>query len=65
MDLQLWLSIEGIAEYLGDSKGTVCLWLERKKVSAHRVGRLWVFKASEVVQWIIAGGTTTNDKQQG
>ena len=40
MELQPWLSVEGIAEYLGVSKETIHRWLERKKIPAHRVGKL-------------------------
>ncbi len=56
MELQPWLSVEGIAEYLGVSKETIYRWLERKKIPAHRIGKLWKFKPSEVDQWILAGG---------
>jgi excisionase family DNA binding protein len=55
MDLQPWLSVEGIAEYLGVSKETVYRWLERKKIPAHRIGKLWKFKPSEVDQWVKSG----------
>ena len=51
-----WLSVEEIAEHLGISKETVYRWLERKKIPAHRVGKLWKFQASEVDDWVRAGG---------
>lgn len=50
-----WLSVEEIAAHLGISKETVYRWLDRGKVPAHRVGRLWKFKASEVDEWIMRG----------
>ena len=50
-----WLSVEEVAQYLGISKETVYRWLEKKKIPAHRVGKLWKFKTKEVDQWIIAG----------
>lgn len=55
-DTERWLSVEEIAVHLGISKETVYRWLEKEKIPAHRVGRLWKFKASEVDQWIVAGG---------
>jgi excisionase family DNA binding protein len=39
-----WLSVEEIAEYLGINRDTVCKWIERKKMPAHKVGRLWKFR---------------------
>lgn len=47
-----WLSVEEIAQYLGISKETIYRWLEKKKIPAHRIGKLWKFKASEVDSWI-------------
>jgi excisionase family DNA binding protein len=35
---------------------TIYRWIERKKLPAHRVGRLWKFKGSEVDAWVRSGG---------
>lgn len=51
-----WLSVAEIAEHLGVSKETVYRWLEKGKIPAHRVGKLWKFKASEVDKWVTEGG---------
>ena len=50
-----WLSVQEIAQYLGISKETVYRWLEKDKIPAHRVGKLWKFKAYEVDQWVLKG----------
>ena len=54
--LEPWFSVEEIARHLGVSKETIYRWLERKTVPAHRMGKLWKFKASEVDEWVKAGG---------
>ncbi len=63
-----WLSVEEIGAHLGVSKETIYRWLEKKKIPAHRVGRLWKFKTREVDQWVMDGGATSHSietKQQG
>ena len=52
-----WCSVEEIAKHLGVSKETVYRWLEREAIPAHRIGKLWKFKASEVDKWVIDGGS--------
>lgn len=53
-----WLSVEEIAEYLGVSKDTVYAWIRGRDMPAHRIGRLWKFKAQEVDEWVKSGGAT-------
>ncbi len=50
-----WLSVEEIAAHLGISKETVYRWLEKGRVPAHRVGKLWKFKAADVDEWVKNG----------
>ena len=59
MILEPWVSVEGTADYSGVSKETIYRWLERKKIPAYRIGKLWKFKPSEVDQWVISGGAVT------
>ncbi len=49
------LSVEEIAAHLGVNPDTVYKWIERKKLPAHKVGRLWKFKATEVDEWVREG----------
>ena len=57
-----WYSVEEISQHLGVSKESIYRWLERKKIPAHRVGKLWKFKTSEVDDWVTSGGAgETND----
>lgn len=59
-ETERWLSVEEIAAHLGISKETIYRWLEKEKIPAHRVGRLWKFKASEVDQWVKEGEAKEN-----
>lgn len=51
-----WVSVEQIAEHLGVTRDSIYRWIDRKGLPAHRVGRLWKFKASEVDDWVRDGG---------
>jgi len=43
-----WVSLEEISKHLGVSTDTIHRWIRAKKIPAHRGGRLWKFKVSEV-----------------
>ena len=47
-----WLSLEEIARYLGVSRDTVRNWIKKEGIPAHKIGRLWRFKKSEVDNWV-------------
>jgi len=49
------VTLEAIAEHLGISTDTVHRWIRAKKIPAHRIGRQWRFKVSEVDEWVRAG----------
>jgi excisionase family DNA binding protein len=61
-----WLSGDEICRHLGVSKDTVYKWIDKHDMPAHRMGRLWKFKVSQVDAWIEAGGADeksgTDDK---
>ncbi len=50
-----WLSVEEIARYLGVSKESIYRWLEKQRIPAHRVGKQWRFKPSEIDRWVTSG----------
>lgn len=51
-----WYSLAEITEYLGVSRDTVLNWIANKRMPAHKVGRLWKFKISEIDEWIRNAG---------
>ncbi len=50
-----WVSVDQVALHLNVKPDTVYKWLERKEMPAHKVGRLWRFKISEIDQWVLSG----------
>ncbi len=57
-----WVSVDEVAKPLKVKPDTVYKWLERKEMPAHKVGRLWRFKISEVDQWILNGMAANKGK---
>ncbi|MDP6523706.1 MAG: helix-turn-helix domain-containing protein [Kiritimatiellia bacterium] len=49
------VSLDEIALHLGVSKDTIYRWIDRREMPAHKVGRLWKFKVSEVDDWVREG----------
>lgn len=58
-----WLSVEEISKYLGVSNDTVYRWIDKHRMPAHRLGRLWKFKKDEVDTWVRSGGA--NEERNG
>lgn len=50
-----WSSLEDIADYLGVNKDTIRNWIKKTDIPAHKIGRQWKFKLSEVDEWIKSG----------
>lgn len=50
-----WYSTKEICAYLGISRDTMLTWISKKNMPAHKVGRNWMFKPSEVDAWIKSG----------
>ncbi len=50
-----WSSLEEIAEHLGVSKDTIYRWIATRQMPAHKIGKLWKFKISEIDDWVTRG----------
>jgi len=55
-----WVSVDDVAKHLDVAKDSVYRWIDRRRLPAHRIGRLWKFKLSEVDQWVRAGGADSD-----
>ena len=53
-----WVSVGQIAQHLNVKTFTIYKWLERKQMPAHKVGRLWRFKVTEVDEWVKCGNAS-------
>ena len=50
-----WASLDEVSDYLGVTKDTVRNWIKKTDIPAHKIGRLWKFKFSEVDEWVKSG----------
>lgn len=51
-----YIGIDEAADYLGIKTGTLRKWIrEEKGVPAHKIGKLWKFKKSELDEWVNSG----------
>jgi excisionase family DNA binding protein len=61
MTTEPWVSVDDVVKHLGVARDSVYRWIERKGLPAHKVGRIWKFKLSEVDAWVRAGGANVDD----
>lgn len=47
-----WVGVEDVAAHLRVAKDSVYRWIEEKGLPAHRIGRLFRFKLSEIDEWV-------------
>jgi len=47
-----WVGVENVAAHLRVAKESIYRWIDSKGFPAHRVGRLFRFKLSEVDEWV-------------
>ena len=58
MPTEPWVSVEDLAKHLGVAKDSVYRWIDHKGLPAHKIGRLWKLKVSEVDDWVRSGGAS-------
>ena len=57
-----WSSVDEVAKHLGVAQDSIYRWIESRGLPAHKIGRLWKFKLSEVDEWVRAGGAEGGEK---
>lgn len=50
-----WVSVDQVTAHLGVSQDSVYRWIASRGLPAHRIGRLWKFKLSDVDAWVRTG----------
>jgi len=50
-----WISVTEAAVFLGVTKDTIRNWIKKTDIPAHKIGKLWKFKRSELDEWVKSG----------
>ena len=53
--LDHWCSTKERCAYLGISRDTMLMWIFKKNMPAHNLGRNWMFKTSEIDELVRSG----------
>ena len=56
-----WVSLQEAATHLGVTKDTIRNWIKKTDIPAHKIGKLWKFKLSELDLWVKSGKSAIND----
>ena len=57
---EIWVGINEVATHLGVTKETIRNWIKKTDIPAHKIGKLWKFKLSEVDEWVKSGKSAIN-----
>jgi excisionase family DNA binding protein len=52
LNMDKWLTLEQIAEYLQMSTSSIYKMAQAKKIPSYKVGRQWRFKKEEIDKWV-------------
>lgn len=63
-NLEKWRPMSTVVEYLSVSRETILQLIEKKGMPAHKVGRQWKFKISEIDEWIRSGTAADAEKTE-
>lgn len=53
--IEKWVNLEDIAEYLSVSKDTIRIWIRNGKLPYYKAGKRYKFKVSEVDDYVRNG----------
>ena len=61
LNKEKYISLNETADYLGIKPVTLRSWIRnpQNEVPAHKIGRFWKFKCSEIDAWVNSGKSAT------
>ena len=59
-NVENWIGIDEVTAHLGVTKETVRNFLRKANIPAHKIGKKWKFKISEIDDWVKSGKSAIN-----
>lgn len=60
-----WVSIDAVQAYLGVTRDTLYRWIKYKNFPAHKTGRIYKIRLSEVDEWVKNKNNLVQDDTNG
>ena len=57
-----WSGIEEIAEHIQVHKDTIRIGIRKGEIPAHKIGKQWRFRISEIDEWVRSGKSANINK---
>lgn len=57
---EAWAGMNEAATHLGVTPETIRNWIKKTDIPAHKIGKLWKFKLSELDEWATSGKSAIN-----
>lgn len=58
VNVEKWINIDEVADYLGIKPETVREWIRKGKgIPAHKIGKQWIYKCLELDEWVKSGNS--------
>ena len=64
-NIEKWTNLNDVQEYIGVGRERILHWISKRDMPAYKVGRRWMFKLSEVDEWIRSGGAADDTEKKG
>lgn len=64
LQVEKWVTLKDVQAYLGVGRETILQWISKRNMLAYKVGILWIFKLSEVDDWIRSGGASDDNSHE-
>jgi len=51
-----------IADHLSTKRNTAYKWISKRKISGHKIGRLWEFNQKKIDEWVTSGNANISQR---
>lgn len=52
-DIGRYLKMRDVCDYFSVTNETICKWIRREGMPAHKIGKQWLFIQQEIDEWVV------------